>query len=126
MAAAAICGVVVLLTAMRQTSELPLQNVLLGLYERVFVLPFETGAYTIAAAEQYNFFQGDNIRPLAILRDTPYLNLSNKIYLDYYHRDGLPVTGSANTCFLFDFQASFGIVGGWLAALGASGPQRRW
>ena len=91
-----------------ETSVGPITN-------RVFVMPFETGLFTVLYSQERGLLGVSNIRPLALLFGYEYEHLANKVALEYY--SGALESGSANTCFLFDLQASFGLFGGWLTAL---------
>ena len=88
-----------------------------GMTWRIFATPWETGVLTNLYAQDYGVLGVANIRPLAALFGVEYLHLPNLVGLTYLVSRIQSV--SANTCFLFDFQASFGLMGGWLAALGA-------
>ncbi|MCY2990959.1 MAG: hypothetical protein NTY19_24250 [Planctomycetota bacterium] len=83
--------------------------------DRVFVMPFETGLFTVLYSQERGLLGVSSIRPLALLLGYEYEHLANKVALEYYL--GALESGSANTCFLFDLQASFGLLGGWLIAL---------
>jgi len=91
-----------------ETSVGPITN-------RVFVMPFETGLFTVLYSQERGLLGVSNIRPLALLFGYEYEHLANKVALEYY--SNALESGSANTCFLFDLQASFGLFGGWLIAL---------
>ena len=55
------------------------------------------------------------IRPLAWIAGVDYVNLPNMVAREFLaHGDTLM---SNNTCFLYDFQAAFGIYVGWLVAI---------
>jgi hypothetical protein len=86
-----------------------------GLFVRVFVTPFETGVMTNLYAQENGLLGISNIRPLAILFGQQFVHLPNVIGLSYMHTKIISV--SANTCFLFDYQASFGVIPGWYVSL---------
>jgi hypothetical protein len=89
-----------------------------GMFRRVFVTPWQTGVITNLYAQDYGLLGVANIRPLALLAGVEYVQLPNLVGLTYLV--SRIQTVSANTSFLFDFQASFGLLGGWCAALGAT------
>ena len=82
-----------------------------GLFVRVFVTPFETGVMANLYAQENGILGISNIRPLALLFGKEFVHLPNVIGLSYMHTKIISV--SANTCFLFDYQASFGAIPGW-------------
>lgn len=86
-----------------------------GIFRRTFVVPFETGLWTNLYAEEYGLRGVQNIRPLAVLFGHDYEWLSNVVALEF--APNALESCSANTCFLFDFQASFGLVAGWGVSL---------
>ena len=90
-----------------------------GILDRAFVLPFETGLRTVQFAAERGFLDGANIRPYAMISDQRHIALPSEVYHAFYYfpSQGPIESGSANTCFLFDFQAGFGIWQGWLIAL---------
>lgn len=90
-----------------------------GIANRAFVMPFETGLLSVQFASEQGFLDGANVRPYAILTAQPYLELPSEVYMKYFYgRGGAAIeSGSANTSFLFDFQAGFGIWPGWWIAL---------
>jgi hypothetical protein len=94
-----------------------------GISNRVFALPFETGLRSVEFAAERGFLDGANVRPFAILTGQEHVKLSREVYHAFYFgRGGAAIeSGSANTCFLFDFQAAFGIWPGWWIALVAIG-----
>jgi hypothetical protein len=86
-----------------------------GLFHRVFVMPMETGVWTNALAQDQGLFGFTNIRPLAVLFGEPYVNMANVVGLNYVLNPY--VTVSAVTCYIFDYQGSFGYWVGWLVSL---------
>jgi hypothetical protein len=94
-----------------------------GIIDRAFVLPFETGLHTVQFAADRGFLAGANIRPYAAITGQPHIVLPSEVYHAFYFfpSQGSIESGSANTCFFFDFQAGFGIWPGWLIALMAIG-----
>jgi hypothetical protein len=82
-----------------------------GLFERICVTPYETGVMTNLYAEQNGLLGITNIRPLALIFGQDYVALPNLVGLSYMYAKVSSV--SANTSFLFDLQASFGIWPGW-------------
>lgn len=86
-----------------------------SLMHRAFVDPFEMGVWTNLYAHDHGLMGVRNIRPLANLFGAEYFNLPNAVALAY-SRNALP-SSSANASFLFDFQASFGLLLGWIVAL---------
>ena len=67
------------------------------------------------ATSEYGLRSVENIRPLALLFGYDYKYLASTICLEYI--PGALETGNANTCFLFDLQASFGLYAGWAVSL---------
>ncbi len=86
-----------------------------GLFGRVFVSPFRTGVWTNLYAQEHGLLGVSNIRPLALLCGTKYVNLANRVALAYI--PGVVRSCHSNTCFLFAFQASFGLLPGFVVAL---------
>jgi hypothetical protein len=86
-----------------------------GIFRRTFVVPFEGGLWTNLYAEEYGLRGVHNIRPLAFKLGCDYESLPNLVGLEFAPRALESV--SANTCFLFDLQASFGLPAGWAVAL---------
>ena len=78
-------------------------------------MPMETGVWTNALAQREGLFGFENIRPLAILFGETYRNISNSVGLNFVLNPY--VTVSAVTCFLFDYQGSFGYWIGWCVSL---------
>lgn len=87
-----------------------------GTIQRISVTPYATGVMSNMYAQEFGLLWGGNIRPLAWLLDIPYVHLANLTALRYVHTAGI-VSTQANTCFLFDLQASFGLFWGWLLSL---------
>jgi hypothetical protein len=86
-----------------------------GLFRRTLVIPFETGVMTNLYTQDHGLMGVSNIRPLAKLLGETYVRLPNLVGLTYMQTR--VDTISANTSFFFDFQASFGLIRGWLVAL---------
>lgn len=84
-------------------------------FGRVCVTPFLTGIWSNRYALEHGLLGIANIRPLALLYGVPYVNLSNVVALAYVPH-AMP-SSCANTCFLFDYQASFGLFPGWVVSL---------
>ena len=137
-ASLALLGIVIILgTATFLRSEHGFQGLMKsgtlmaqGLHHRIFVMPFETGLRSVQFASEQGFLGGANIRPYALLTGVPYVNLPSEVYSGYYYPyfiqhyppDKVITSGTANTCFLFDFQAAMGLWWGWglgLAAIGS-------
>lgn len=83
-----------------------------GSMGRMLLTPFKTGVWTSLYAYENGLLGIQNIRPLAILWGVDYVNLPNVVAMTNLP-DPIPST-TANTCFLFDYQASFGLALGWL------------
>ena len=94
-------------------------DMFLGIANRAFVMPFETGLLSVDFAGNEGFLDGANVRPFAIITGQEYLALPSEIYQTYYFAEagGEIESGLAPTCFLFDFQAGFGISLGWWISL---------
>ncbi len=86
-----------------------------GMTDRAFVTPFKTGVWTNLYAEEHGLLGIRNIRPLALLFDEDYCYLPNAVAKEFMPH--VMDSANANTCFLFDFQASFGLAVGWVVAL---------
>ena len=86
-----------------------------GIFERIFVSPFSTGVYTNLYAQDTGLLGFSNIRPLATLFGSEHLNLAQAVGMRYV--DGATESIGMNTCFLFDYQASFGMIAGFIVAL---------
>lgn len=86
-----------------------------GVAQRVFLVPYETGVWTNLFAQDNGLLGVSNIRPLAALADVQFIDLPNVVGLTYVVNPLDSV--SANTCFLFDYQASFGLINGWILSL---------
>ena len=82
---------------------------------RAFVVPFETGVRTLAYTDETGLPGIRSNRLLATLYGEQHVNLPRVVYQKTF--PGITDTGSINTCFLFDLQASYGIWMGWLIAL---------
>lgn len=82
---------------------------------RIVGLPFETGVWTNLYMDRYQLPLGSTIRPLAWILGTDYINLPNLVGLEFY--PGAGATISCGTCFVYDFQAAFGLYVGWLIAI---------
>lgn len=95
-----------------------------GIAERVFVVPFEMGISTMRYAQDHGLLGIHNIRPLTVLFDCDFVSLPNEVFREFYARKFVMAvdSGYANCCFLFDFQASFGLPGGWLVSLAVLAP----
>lgn len=83
--------------------------------ERFFVSPFTTGVYTAIFAQDHGLLGVSNIRPLATLAGEAYFPLSHAA--GWYLSGMAPLPPNMNTCFLFDFQSSFGIWAGFGVAV---------
>jgi hypothetical protein len=86
-----------------------------GIFARMFLGPFATGVYTNIYAQDIGLLGLSNIRPLATVFGADYVHLANVAGL-YAFPHALESTGM-NTCFLFDFQASFGSVPGFVVSV---------
>ncbi len=86
-----------------------------GVFNRLFVIPFETGVWTNLYAQEHGLLGVSGIRPLAVLAGVDYLNVPNAV-AQAYARNPMP-SSSANTCFLFAFQGCFGIWAGWIVSV---------
>lgn len=82
-----------------------------GVFNRLFIIPFKTGILTNLYAQEHGLLGVSGIRPLAMLAGADYLNVPNVVALTY-GRNPL-ASSSANTSFLFAFQACFGMWAGW-------------
>ncbi len=87
----------------------------LGTFGRTFITPFRTGVWTNLYAYEHGLPGIQNIRPLALLFGMEYTNLPNAVAMANLPNP-IP-SATANTCFLFDYQASFGLAMGWLLSL---------
>ncbi|GFO63830.1 hypothetical protein [Geomonas paludis] len=85
-----------------------------GIFERIFISPFSTGVYTNLYAQHSGLLEYANIRPLASLFGVEHLNLAQAVGMRYVA--GATENIGMNTCFLFDYQASFGLVPGFIVA----------
>lgn len=97
------------------TESMTVERYVPSIAERVFVVPFETGARTLGYVEGTGGYGIQYIRPLAVLGDRNFVNLPLAVYQRHYPH--MSDTGSINTAFLFNLQAAFGLWGGWLIAL---------
>ncbi len=94
-----------------------LQTFLPAIAERICVTPYLTGVWTNLYAHEHGLLGLTNLRPLAVLSGAEYVNLPNLVGLAYMPHPIRSV--SVVTCLLFDFQASFGLAGGWVVAFAA-------
>jgi hypothetical protein len=113
-------AIVLLLSAARagQLDDLTFEQVsalIPRIASRACVAPFLTGMWTNLYSHENGLLGISNIRPLALLMGVQHVNLPNLVALAYSPH-AIP-SSSANTCFLFDLQASFGLIGGWIVAL---------
>ena len=90
-----------------------------GLFRRTFQTPYETGVMTNMYAQVHGLLGVRNIRPLALLFGKEFVALPNAVGLSFMNAKVASV--SANTSYLFDFQASFGVWPGWLISIPALG-----
>ena len=83
-----------------------------GLLGRILVAPFKTGLWTNLYAQEFGLVGFSSIRPLALLVGVEFIDMPNLVGLAYAPPSLSSI--SCGTCFLFDCQASFGLVQGWL------------
>ena len=82
-----------------------------GVFNRIFIVPFQTGIWTNMYSAEHGLLGISNIRPLTLLVGSKFVNLPNVVGITYTS-SGL-ASVSCNTSFIFDYQASFGIFVGW-------------
>ncbi len=87
-----------------------------GIFNRVFETAYETGVWANHLAQDLGNFGIASIRPLAALFGVPFIDVANLSGLTFAHNP--LATINATTCFLFAYQAAFGLVPGWLLSLG--------
>ena len=87
-----------------------------GIFERVFLVPMETGLWHVHYGQEVGFVGAAGIPKLAEIVGVDPINLGNLIYLEYspYH----VFSGLANTCFVFAYYTCFGIGSLILSLLG--------
>lgn len=84
-------------------------------WERIIIIPFETGIQANSYMETFSLPLFSTIRPLAWIAGVDYVNLPNIVARELIvHGD---TTMSNNTCFIYDFQAAFGLYVGWFVAV---------
>lgn len=86
-----------------------------GIFDRAFVTPFETGVWTNLYAQDHGLLGVHGIRPLALLFGQEHVRIANEVAIAYSPTPTF--SSNANTSFLFDFQAAFGLIPGWGVAL---------
>jgi len=86
-----------------------------SIFRRVFIVPYLTGVWANMMAESHGLFGVSSIRPLAMLFNVEFVNFPNMVGLRY--AENPLATINAGTCFLFGFQASFGLMKGWVLSL---------
>lgn len=79
-----------------------------GIFNRVFVMPMQTGLWHVHYAQTQNFFGIAGIPKLASLFGVEPINVPNVIYLNYFSISLL--SGFANTSYVFSYYSYFGIV----------------
>lgn len=121
---AALCGVLAIAAALsvfregrgaELSADTMVEHVKDGILQRLVVLPYQTGVWTLLYAREHGPVGLRNIRPMAIIAGQEYLNLPNQVALAY--ASGARPSSAATTSFLFDFQASFGLAWGWIVSL---------
>lgn len=85
------------------------------MFSRMFILPFHTGVLHHYYTEVNGLLMGASIRPLAFLMGIEYIPISNIIGQLYI--PGALESVTCNTGSLFDNQASFGLVGGYILTI---------
>jgi hypothetical protein len=86
-----------------------------AIFRRTFVTPYVTGVWFNHLAQDYGNFGVGAIHPLAKLFHVPFIDVANISGLAFT-QSSLSTT-NATTCFLFGFQASFGLFAGWVISL---------
>jgi hypothetical protein len=100
--------------AMDRLSWASVQEYSTAITGRAFVSPFMVGMWTNLYAHEHGLLGVSNIRPMAILLGEPQVNLPNLVGLAHVPN---ATTIHADCCFLFDYQASFGLWKGWALAI---------
>lgn len=83
---------------------------------RVFVDPLNTGVSTNLYAQENGLLGISSNRPLASITDVPFVDLPHNV-AQFIVPNSRIKTGSANTAFIFDFQAAFGLYVGSVISL---------
>lgn len=79
-----------------------------SVWTRNFVTTMKTGLYHVDYVQRHGVFGIHGVRPLAILADARYDPVNNIIGLNYMQ--GTLATVVANTCFVYDYYACFGML----------------
>jgi hypothetical protein len=106
-----ILGLAALITLLREGQDLSLllflDKLKGGIFERVFVVPMETGLWHAHYAQELGFVGIAGIPKLAEVVGLDPINLSNVIYIKYTKY--FIYSGLSNTCFVFSYYTCFGI-----------------
>ena len=86
-----------------------------AIFKRLFVAPFSDGVLTNLYAQEHGLLGVSGVRLLALLWGVEHVNVPNVVALTYMKN--AMASSSANTCFLFDFQACFGLLPGWILSV---------
>ena len=102
----------IILTILREGKIVSLDrfvDLLFGpVFLRVFLTPMKTGLWYVDYVQTNGFVGISGVRPLALAFGEKFINLPNVIGLSYIAHPLLTV--SANTCFIYDFYACFGLL----------------